>query len=197
MWSLGCVIAELFLGWPLYPGALEYDQVNNRLLTAHFLATLGSSYWVEFPLLNPPCAQCNSSQHLLVLLSSSMTQSLLSSPSPCGNSSFLSILQWAFSPLIGFTLSTGSSLIGHTTAISLPPILTLPMLLSRQHYTLCFHPVTYFPGLFSPSSLSFSLFSHLPLFFPIKAAHRGEGSVCLFLSLHAIRFSITGLPSGY
>lgn len=29
MWSLGCVIAELFLGWPLYPGALEYDQVIN------------------------------------------------------------------------------------------------------------------------------------------------------------------------
>ncbi|XP_033717517.1 homeodomain-interacting protein kinase 1 isoform X4 [Tursiops truncatus] len=28
MWSLGCVIAELFLGWPLYPGASEYDQVN-------------------------------------------------------------------------------------------------------------------------------------------------------------------------
>ncbi|MED6244572.1 Homeodomain-interacting protein kinase 3 [Ataeniobius toweri] len=28
MWSLGCVIAELFLGWPLYPGALEYDQVD-------------------------------------------------------------------------------------------------------------------------------------------------------------------------
>lgn len=28
MWSLGCVIAELFLGWPLYPGALEYDQVT-------------------------------------------------------------------------------------------------------------------------------------------------------------------------
>uniref|UniRef100_G3U3H4 non-specific serine/threonine protein kinase n=1 Tax=Loxodonta africana TaxID=9785 RepID=G3U3H4_LOXAF len=28
MWSLGCVIAELFLGWPLYPGALEYDQIR-------------------------------------------------------------------------------------------------------------------------------------------------------------------------
>lgn len=28
MWSLGCVIAELFLGWPLYPGASEYDQVR-------------------------------------------------------------------------------------------------------------------------------------------------------------------------
>uniref|UniRef100_H3D8H3 Homeodomain interacting protein kinase 3b n=1 Tax=Tetraodon nigroviridis TaxID=99883 RepID=H3D8H3_TETNG len=27
MWSLGCVMAELFLGWPLYPGALEYDQL--------------------------------------------------------------------------------------------------------------------------------------------------------------------------
>lgn len=35
MWSLGCVIAELFLGWPLYPGALEYDQVNDRPLTRH------------------------------------------------------------------------------------------------------------------------------------------------------------------
>lgn len=30
MWSLGCVIAELFLGWPLYPGASEYDQVRAR-----------------------------------------------------------------------------------------------------------------------------------------------------------------------
>lgn len=29
MWSLGCVIAELFLGWPLYPGASEYDQVGH------------------------------------------------------------------------------------------------------------------------------------------------------------------------
>ncbi|KAK2096724.1 Homeodomain-interacting protein kinase 2 [Saguinus oedipus] len=29
MWSLGCVIAELFLGWPLYPGASEYDQIRE------------------------------------------------------------------------------------------------------------------------------------------------------------------------
>lgn len=28
MWSLGCVMAELFLGWPLYPGSCEYDQVR-------------------------------------------------------------------------------------------------------------------------------------------------------------------------
>jgi len=28
MWSLGCVLAELFLGWPLYPGSSEYDQVG-------------------------------------------------------------------------------------------------------------------------------------------------------------------------
>ena len=33
MWSLGCVIAELFLGWPLYPGASEYDQVSCSALT--------------------------------------------------------------------------------------------------------------------------------------------------------------------
>ena len=28
MWSLGCVLAELYLGWPLYPGASEYDQLR-------------------------------------------------------------------------------------------------------------------------------------------------------------------------
>lgn len=33
MWSLGCVIAELFLGWPLYPGASEYDQVGPGLIS--------------------------------------------------------------------------------------------------------------------------------------------------------------------
>lgn len=33
MWSLGCVIAELFLGWPLYPGASEYGQVSSNYST--------------------------------------------------------------------------------------------------------------------------------------------------------------------
>ncbi|KYO25626.1 homeodomain-interacting protein kinase 4 [Alligator mississippiensis] len=28
VWSLGCVVAELHLGWPLYPGGSEYDQVR-------------------------------------------------------------------------------------------------------------------------------------------------------------------------
>lgn len=28
MWSLGCLAAELFLGWPLYPGSSEYDQIR-------------------------------------------------------------------------------------------------------------------------------------------------------------------------
>ena len=42
MWSLGCVIAELFLGWPLYPGALEYDQVKIYFISSHCLAALGS-----------------------------------------------------------------------------------------------------------------------------------------------------------
>lgn len=31
MWSLGCVLAELYLGWPLYPGSSEYDQVRIRV----------------------------------------------------------------------------------------------------------------------------------------------------------------------
>ena len=33
MWSLGCVLAELFLGWPLYPGASEYDQIRYIVQT--------------------------------------------------------------------------------------------------------------------------------------------------------------------
>ncbi|XP_053357066.1 homeodomain-interacting protein kinase 4-like [Clarias gariepinus] len=28
MWSLGCVMAELYLGWPLYPGQSEFEQVR-------------------------------------------------------------------------------------------------------------------------------------------------------------------------
>ncbi|XP_077954106.1 homeodomain-interacting protein kinase 2-like [Gasterosteus aculeatus] len=30
MWSLGCVIAELFLGWPLYPGSLRVRSGNTQ-----------------------------------------------------------------------------------------------------------------------------------------------------------------------
>ena len=37
MWSLGCVLAELYLGWPLFPGACEYDQIT------YICQTLGAS----------------------------------------------------------------------------------------------------------------------------------------------------------
>ena len=33
IWSLGCVAAELYLGWPLYPGASEYDQLRYIIET--------------------------------------------------------------------------------------------------------------------------------------------------------------------
>ena len=36
MWSLGCVMAELFLGWPLYPGSSEYDQIRYICQTQGF-----------------------------------------------------------------------------------------------------------------------------------------------------------------
>eukprot|EP00062_Callorhinchus_milii_P013411 gi/632961466/ref/XP_007896772.1/ PREDICTED: homeodomain-interacting protein kinase 2 [Callorhinchus milii] len=46
MWSLGCVIAELFLGWPLYPGASEYDQIRyisqTQGLPAEYLLSAGA-----------------------------------------------------------------------------------------------------------------------------------------------------------
>lgn len=38
MWSLGCVIAELFLGWPLYPGASEYDQVSTNISVLYLIS---------------------------------------------------------------------------------------------------------------------------------------------------------------
>lgn len=45
-WSLGCVIAELFLGWPLYPGSSEYDQIRyisqTQGLPSDHLLTNGS-----------------------------------------------------------------------------------------------------------------------------------------------------------
>ncbi|MEE6477932.1 hypothetical protein FKM82_011676 [Ascaphus truei] len=43
MWSLGCVIAELFLGWPLYPGASEYDQIRIYLPDTSFTANTSSA----------------------------------------------------------------------------------------------------------------------------------------------------------
>uniref|UniRef100_I0FPX1 non-specific serine/threonine protein kinase n=1 Tax=Macaca mulatta TaxID=9544 RepID=I0FPX1_MACMU len=46
MWSLGCVIAELFLVWPLYPGASEYDQIRyisqTQGLPAEYLLSAGT-----------------------------------------------------------------------------------------------------------------------------------------------------------
>lgn len=49
MWSLGCVVAELFLGWPLYPGASEYDQIRyisqtQGLPMEHLLNTATKTY---------------------------------------------------------------------------------------------------------------------------------------------------------
>lgn len=34
MWSLGCIAAELFLGFVLYPGNCEYDMVSVTLKSA-------------------------------------------------------------------------------------------------------------------------------------------------------------------
>lgn len=31
MWSLGCIVAELFLGVPLFPGASEFDLLKRMI----------------------------------------------------------------------------------------------------------------------------------------------------------------------
>lgn len=84
MWSLGCVIAELFLGWPLYPGALEYDQVNDRPLTRH-------CYNDVLTVAPPAQLSCTSP----LKFSKGMTHSLLAVPLPHGK--FLALL---FLPLV-------------------------------------------------------------------------------------------------
>lgn len=66
MWSLGCVIAELFLGWPLYPGASEYDQVTWNAVLA--LQTVPLAYrwcsctvmfmWMHLCVLSPQVCAC-------------------------------------------------------------------------------------------------------------------------------------------
>ncbi|KAI8070479.1 kinase-like domain-containing protein [Gongronella butleri] len=33
MWSFGCIVAELFLGLPLFPGSSEYDQLSRIIAT--------------------------------------------------------------------------------------------------------------------------------------------------------------------
>jgi serine/threonine protein kinase len=47
MWSLGCVIAELFLGWPLYPGASEYDQIRFITTTQGYPSNAMLKYGVK------------------------------------------------------------------------------------------------------------------------------------------------------
>uniref|UniRef100_A0A4W3ITL8 Protein kinase domain-containing protein n=1 Tax=Callorhinchus milii TaxID=7868 RepID=A0A4W3ITL8_CALMI len=42
MWSFGCVIVELHLGWPLYPGSNEYDQIRYIVETQGRIFTLSS-----------------------------------------------------------------------------------------------------------------------------------------------------------
>jgi serine/threonine protein kinase len=47
MWSLGCVIAELFLGWPLYPGASEYDQIRFITTTQGYPSNAMLKYGIK------------------------------------------------------------------------------------------------------------------------------------------------------
>lgn len=61
MWSLGCVIAELFLGWPLYPGASEYDQVTYNGCLA-----LQTAWFAWIPINQTSCAVTFMCMHFCV-----------------------------------------------------------------------------------------------------------------------------------
>ena len=47
IWSLGCVIAELFLGCPIYPGGCEFDQVCHSHLHGILLMCV-RHFWRRF-----------------------------------------------------------------------------------------------------------------------------------------------------
>ena len=59
MWSLGCVIAELFLGWPLYPGSSEYDQVRYFASLPVSMLTLQQVSLTWASLLSTTCSSTN------------------------------------------------------------------------------------------------------------------------------------------
>ncbi|CAG05711.1 unnamed protein product [Tetraodon nigroviridis] len=79
MWSLGCVMAELFLGWPLYPGALEYDQQNQQVtLFAWRLLCLWSPKLPPFS----PCKSDPESSHRKVHPHGNHYSSMIAHPQP-------------------------------------------------------------------------------------------------------------------
>uniref|UniRef100_G3NGB0 non-specific serine/threonine protein kinase n=1 Tax=Gasterosteus aculeatus aculeatus TaxID=481459 RepID=G3NGB0_GASAC len=65
MWSLGCVIAELFLGWPLYPGAMELRGVpaeqllNKGTKTSRFFCKESNSPYASWRLKS----KCTTEEH--------------------------------------------------------------------------------------------------------------------------------------
>ena len=48
MWSLGCILAELFLGLPLFPGSSQYNQVRNALFTHYLFFYLSQNAFRSF-----------------------------------------------------------------------------------------------------------------------------------------------------
>ncbi|CAK9165989.1 unnamed protein product [Ilex paraguariensis] len=49
MWSFGCIVAELFLGLPLFPGASEFDLLRRmiKILRNYWLASVASHTSIE------------------------------------------------------------------------------------------------------------------------------------------------------
>ena len=49
MWSFGCIIAELFLGLPLFPGSCEYNQVSRIVDTFGYVEGCDMRLWIRSP----------------------------------------------------------------------------------------------------------------------------------------------------
>lgn len=50
MWSFGCIVAELFLGLPLFPGASEFDLLKRMIRILGYASILSSESSVGFVL---------------------------------------------------------------------------------------------------------------------------------------------------
>ena len=46
MWSLGCVAAELLIGFPIFPGYMEYDLVSDSI-TVCFKVNVPKTFYTK------------------------------------------------------------------------------------------------------------------------------------------------------
>ncbi|OMH80961.1 Serine/threonine-protein kinase ppk15, partial [Zancudomyces culisetae] len=92
MWSVGCVVAELFLGLPLFPGSSQKDQVARIVNCLGYppqpvLASLSPKSFQSYFASTPSTLPCNPESSLAYLILNKVPYPSSSSPSSSSSSS--------------------------------------------------------------------------------------------------------------